>query len=71
LIVVAAPKKEDNGTNLTLPFDKTVYVPSPGTVNEDNEHAEAVETVEVHNLTVVAFNKVPSPAASLVTGTNV
>jgi hypothetical protein len=70
-MVVAVPKKEDNGTNLTLPFDKTVYVPSPGTVNDDNEHAEAAETVDAHNLTVVAFNKVPSPAVSLVTGTNV
>jgi hypothetical protein len=70
-MVVAAPKNEGKGTNLTLPFDKTVYVPSPGTNNEDSEHAEAAVTVDVHNLTVVAFNNVPDPAASLVTGTNV
>ena len=65
------PVNEDNGSNVTTPVvGLTVYVPSPGTVNDDLSHEFGFWTGSIpHNLTVVPTKgKSTAPGESLANG---
>ena len=65
---VATPLKVGNGSNVTVPFAFTVYVPSPGTFNVVRLQLVFAVDVVAHNFTLLATKVAPVPAASLVRG---
>jgi hypothetical protein len=69
--VATVPLKLGNGSNVTTPVvGSTVYVPSPGTVNDVLSHEFGFWTGSMpHNFTVVARNGAPdAPGVSLLVG---
>ena len=62
----AAPLNVGNGSNVTVPFALTVYVPSFATVNVDNEQLAFAVAVVAQSFTLVATNVAPEPGVSFV-----
>ena len=52
----AVPVNEDNGSNVTVPFAFTVYVPWPATVNDVRLQLAFAVDVDEHKRTVLATN---------------
>jgi hypothetical protein len=67
VIAVAVPLNVGSGSNVTVPFAFTVYVPSLATVNDVALQPGTVCPV-AHNLTVVAINGKDDPTVSLDVG---
>ena len=67
MIAVAVPLNVGSGSNVTVPFAFTVYVPSFATVNVVALQPGTVCPV-AHNLTVVATNGKDDPTVSLAVG---
>jgi hypothetical protein len=65
---VATPANVGNGLNVTVPFGLTVYVPSPGTVNEVAVHETFAVDVVAHNLRLDITKVAGEVAVSLVRG---
>jgi len=65
---VATPAKVGNGSNVTVPFELTVYVPSFGTVNDVNVHEVFAVDVVAHNFRLEVTNDAGLVAESFANG---
>jgi hypothetical protein len=64
----AVPTNDGNGSNVTVPFTLTVYVPSFGTVNVVKLQLAFAVDVVAHNFTVLATKVAGFVAESLLNG---
>jgi hypothetical protein len=64
----ASPVKDATGSNVTVPFAFTVYVPSPAIVNVVRLQSSLAVLVVAHNFTLLGTNVAPLPAVSFVIG---
>ena len=64
----AVPVNVDSGSNVTVPFAFTVYVPSPATVNDVNVQLAFTVEVVAHKRTELTTNVAGVVALSFVNG---